>query len=340
MDLPVAWYRSSLSTAYRAGDDRSVSLNRTKAEIDMTDTRRIFPAPGGRASLAGYQVARIGFGAMQLGEGFGGRATVAEDVAVTVLRAAVERGVDHIDTAHFYGDGTANRRIRAALAPYPDTLALVSKVGADRRDGRLIAAQRPAELRASVEANLVTLGTERLAVVNLRRADVPPGIVAEGIQQVDLDEQLAELIALRDQGKIGGIGLSHVSAEQVEKALPAGIVCVQNAYSVLDRSAEAVLEVCRANDIAWVPYFPLGSAFPQIAKASDHPAVIALAGRLGVTAAQIALAWLLAHYEHTLLIPGTSDPAHLADNIAAGDVRLDDEARATLAGIGAATINR
>jgi pyridoxine 4-dehydrogenase len=306
----------------------------------MTDTRQTPPAPGGTAQLAGYQVARIGFGAMQLGEGFGGRATVSEQIAVTVLRAAAERGVNHIDTAQFYGDGTANQRIRTALAPYPDTLALVSKVGADRRGEKLVTAQRPAELRASVEANLTTLGAERLAVVNLRRADVPPGIIAEGEQQVDLDGQLAELIALRDEGKIGAIGLSHVSAEQVEEALPAGVVCVQNAYSVLDRSAEPVFEVCRANDIAWVPYFPLGSAFPQIAKASDHPAVIAIADRLGATPAQIALAWLLAHYERTLLIPGTSDPAHLADNLAAGDVHLDDEARATLDEIGAASISR
>jgi pyridoxine 4-dehydrogenase len=306
----------------------------------VTDTRQTPAAPGGTATLAGYRVARIGFGAMQLGEGFGGRATVSEDVAVAVLRGAAERGVDHIDTAQFYGDGTANRRIRAALAPYPDSLALVSKVGADRRGTGLVTAQRPDELRASVEANLATLGVERLAVVNLRRADAPPGLVAEAEQRIDLDAQLAELSALRDEGKIGGIGLSNVSAEQVEKALPAGIVCVQNAYSLLDRSAEAVLDVCRANGLAWVPYFPLGSAFPQIAKASDHPDVLATAGRLGATPAQIALAWLLAHYEHTLLIPGTSDPAHLADNIAAGDVHLDDEARATLDEIGAASISR
>ena len=304
----------------------------------MTDTRQTPPAPGGTATLAGRPVARIGFGAMQLGEGFGGRATVSDEVAVAVLRRAAEGGVDHIDTAQFYGDGTANRRIRAALAPYPETLALVSKVGADRRGAGLVAAQRPAELRASVEANLATLGVDRLAVVNLRRADVPPGLVTEGDQRVDLDAQLAEMIALRDAGKIGGIGLSHVSAEQVEKALPAGIVCVQNAYSVLDRSAEPVLDVCRAHDIAWVPYFPLGSAFPQIAKASDHPEVTAIAGRLGATPAQIALAWLLASYEHTLLIAGTSSIAHLTENLAAGDVELDPEALTALDEIGASTI--
>jgi aryl-alcohol dehydrogenase-like predicted oxidoreductase len=340
MDLPVAWYRLSLSGRPGAGNDRSSTTTWKRTEIDVTDTRETPPAPGGTGTLGGRPVARIGFGAMQLGEGLGGRPGVSDEVAVAVLRDAAEHGVNHIDTAEFYGDGTANRRIRAALAPYPDSLVLVSKVGADRRGGGLVAAQRPAELRASVEANLASLGTDRLAVVNLRRADVPPGLVAEGQQQVDLDAQLAELIALRDEGKIGGIGLSHVSAEQVEKARPAGIVGVQNAYSVLDRSAEGVLDVCRAYGLAWVPYFPLGSAFPQIAKASEHPAVIAIAGRLSATPAQIALAWLLASYPDTLLIAGTSSRAHLAENIAAGDVQLDEEALRTLDDIGAATISR
>jgi pyridoxine 4-dehydrogenase len=341
MDLPAAWYRLSLSDRHRVGersDEQNSSGPRT--EIDVTDTRETTPAPGGTANLGGRPVARIGFGAMQLGEGFGGRAAVSDEAAIAVLRDAAEQGVNHIDTAEFYGEGTANRRIRAALAPYPESLALVSKVGADRHGAGLVAAQRPAELRASVEANLATLGTDRLAVVNLRRADVPPGIIAEGEQQVDLDAQLAELIALRDEGKIGGIGLSHVSAEQVAKALPAGIVCVQNAYSVLDRSAEAVLDVCRANGIAWVPYFPLGSAFPQIPKATDHPAVTAIAHRHGATPAQVALAWLLASYPDTLLIAGTSSRAHLAENLAAGDVELDPEALTALDEIGASTISR
>jgi hypothetical protein len=194
----------------------------------------------------------------------------------------------------------------------------------------LVAAQRPDQLRAQVDANLATLGAEQLAAVNLRRADAPPGIVAEGDQKVDLDDQLAELSALRDEGKIGGIGLSNVSAEQLRQALPAGIVCVQNLYNLLDRSAEDVLEVCRRHDVAWVPFFPLGSSHPRIPKVTDHPAVTATAERLEVTPAQVGLAWLLAHYAGTLLIPGTSDPAHLADNVAAGDVRLDEEAMAVL----------
>ncbi|MTD54498.1 aldo/keto reductase [Amycolatopsis pithecellobii] len=290
-------------------------------------------------TLAGRSVARIGFGAMQLAEA-PGRQAVDEQVAVRILRLAVERGINHIDTAQFYGDGTANARIRAALHPYPDDLLLVSKVGAKHgENGAPALAQRPEELRASVEANLATLGAEQLAVVNLRRADNPPGVVAEGDQLVDIDSQLAELIALRDEGKIGAIGLSAVNAAQLEHALPAGIACVQNAYSVLDRGAEPVLELCRKHDVAWVPYFPLGSAFPGAPNVADQPAVRAAADAIGVTPTQIALAWLLARYERTLLIAGTANPDHLAENIAAGDLELDADTIAELDGIGAESVS-
>ena len=186
--------------------------------------------------------------------------------------------------------------------------------------GKLIPAQRPHELRAQVETNLAALGVDQVGVVNLRRVDAPPGIVAEGEQRVDLDDQLAELAALRDAGKIGGIGLSGVSAAQLTQALPAGIACVQNLYNVLDRTAEPVLGVCREHGVAWVPFFPLGSAMPGWQKVSDTPAVLAIAAELGVTAGQVALAWLLASYDKTLLIPGTASAAHLAENLAAGAV--------------------
>lgn len=289
--------------------------------------------PGGTTTLAGHPVARVGFGAMQLAETFG-RPAVDKDTAVGVLQAAVDGGVNHIDTAQFYGPGTANELIRAALHPYSSDLVLVSKVGAehDERAG-LVLAQRPEQLRAGVEANLATLGVERLAVVNLRRADAQPGIIAEGDQVVDLDSQLAELVALRDAGKIGGIGLSNVSADQLRQALPAGIVCVQNAHSPLDRASEAVLDLCRAHGIAWVPFFPLGSAFSGLPKVTDQPVVLAVAERLGVTAAQVGLAWHLAHYERTLLIPGTANPVHLAENLAAGALVLDDTTKAELDGL-------
>lgn len=273
-------------------------------------------APGGTAKLAGRMVARIGFGAMQLESRPADR-----DAAIAILRQAVGAGVNHIDTAQFYGE--CNTLIRAALAPYPDDLVLVTKVGADwDADGRFVPAQRPAQLRAQVEANLAALGVERVGVVNLRRLDAPPGLIAEGDQLVGLDDQLAELAALCDAGKIAGIGLSNVSADQLRQSLPTGIACVQNSYSVLDRAAEPVLELCREHGIAWVPFFPLGSASSRRPRVTEDPTVIAIAGELAVTPAQLSLAWLLADYEGTLLIPGTADPAHLAENIAAGAIRV------------------
>ena len=211
---------------------------------------------------------------------------------------------------------------------------LVSKVGAEYAHPGLVLAQRPEQLRAGVEANLAALGVERLAVVNLRRADAPPGIIADGDQRVDLDSQLAEMVALRDEGKIGGIGLSNVSVSQLRAALPAGVVCVQNAHSPVDRTSEPVLDLCREHDIAWVPFFPLGSAFPGLPKVTDAPAVQAAADRLGVTAAQVGLAWHLGHYSRTLLIPGTANLVHLAENIAAGGLLLDAGATAVLDALG------
>jgi pyridoxine 4-dehydrogenase len=289
------------------------------------------PAPGGTARLAGRVVARIGFGAMQLE-----RRRVDRDLALALLRQAAGAGVNHIDTAQFYGQ--CNALIRAALAPYPDDLALVSKVGAERNSaGGLVPAQRPEQLRAQVEANLAALGTERIDVVNLRRLDAAPGIVAEGDQLVDLDDQLAELVALREAGKIDGVGLSNVSAQQLGRALPVGIACVQNLYSVLDRTAEPVLESCRQHGVAWVPFFPLGSAFANQARVTDDPTVTTIAAEIGATPAQVGLAWLLSHYDGTLLIPGTSDPAHLAENIAAGAVRLPTAAVAALDQLAAST---
>jgi aryl-alcohol dehydrogenase-like predicted oxidoreductase len=257
------------------------------------------------------------------------------DTALAVLRRAVELGVNHIDTAHFYGRGVANELIRAALHPYPDDLVLVSKVGAERDDnGGWIPAQRPEQLRVGVEANLASLGVERVDVVNLRVMDATPDgqPIPDELRGV-FDRQVAEMVALRDEGKIGGIGLSNVTLDQFRHALPVGIACVQNAYSVLDRSDEPLLELCRANDIAWVPFFPLGSAFPGQPKVAEHPAVIDAAIKLGAKPAQVGLAWLLAHDAGTLLIPGTSNLDHLAENMAAGDLCLDRETMATLNGL-------
>jgi len=293
----------------------------------MTDTNH----PGGLGTIGGRPVARIGYGAMQLRE-----AGTPED-AVALLHRAAELGINHLDTASFYGDGEVNTLIRRALTPYRDDLVIVSKVGAVHVPNGpipLAAAQKPAELRAAVEADLKQLGLEQIPVVNLRRMDLGPGLQAEGDQIVDIDDQLAEMIALRDEGKIGGIGLSAVPVERVRHALPAGIACVQNAYSLLDRAQEDTLELCLAEDIAWVPFFPLGSAFPGFPNVADNPAVREVAGRLGATPAQVGLAWLLAHAPNTLLIPGTRTIAHLQDNAAAGALRLDAGALAELDAVG------
>jgi pyridoxine 4-dehydrogenase len=287
--------------------------------------------PGGEWTLDGRAVARIGFGTMQLAER-PGREPLDVNSAVALLHRAVELGITHFDTAQFYGHGTSNDLLRRAFSPYGDDIVIVSKVGANRVDAPipLVAAQKPEELRASVENNLASLGTDRIGIVNLRRADFQPGILATGDQVVDLDDQLAELIALRDEGKIGGIGLSHVRFEQLRQALPAGIECVQNSYSLLNRSDEDLLELCTREGIAWTPYFPLGSAFPQFPKVTDDPAVVDAAQRLGATPAQVGLAWLLQHAPNILLISGTSSIEHLAENVATANIHLDPETVALL----------
>jgi pyridoxine 4-dehydrogenase len=267
----------------------------------------------------------VGFGAMQLER--------VNDPAHAgrVLGEVLAAGVDHIDTAAFYGD--VNRWIADALAQRPERPLLATKVGAEHVDGTLIAAQQPGQLRAQVHANLTSLGVEQLDLVYLRRLDNPPGIIAEGEQIVDLDSQLAELAALRDAGLIAAIGLSSVSVEQTSAALPAGIVAVQNAYGVLDRTSEPVLALCREHGLAWIPYFPLGSAFPSRPKAHEDPTVQAIASELAVSPTQIALAWLLAEYQNTLLIPGTADLSHLRENLIVGDIDLPTSARTTLSAL-------
>ncbi|AGP52309.1 aldo/keto reductase [Streptomyces rapamycinicus] len=281
------------------------------------------------ASFAGRTVTRIGYGALQLE-----RLRDRRGEAVALLRRAVELGVDHVDTAEFYGFGFANDVIREALRPEDDVL-VVTKVGADPDPGGqlpLRLAQRPEQLRASVEDNLRGLGVDRLPVVNLRRLDTGPGLRPEGDQVVDLDDQLATMTALRDEGKIGAIGLSSVTLGGLRRALPAGIACVQNAYSLASRDDEDMLGLCAAEGIAWVPFFPLGGAFPGLPKATEEPAVQAAAESLGVTPSQVGLAWLLHHAPNVLLIPGTADPAHLEANMAVSGITID---AATLAALDA-----
>ncbi len=280
-----------------------------------------FAFPG---SLAGRTVRRVGFGAMQLpGPGVSGPPR-DRDEALALLRRAIELGVNHIDTAQYYGPDVSNQLIHDALHPYPEDLLLVSKVGAERDgQGGWVPAQAPAQLRDGVEENLRTLGVEQLGAVNLRR--MPDDELPAGVRPVALEDQLAEMVALREEGKIAGIGISNATLDQVETALQAaGIVCVQNPFSLLDRHDADVLARCRESEIAYVPFFPLGSAFPGFPKVTDNQVVRAVAQRVGATPAQVGLAWLLAHDESILLIPGTSSLAHLEENMRVGGLTLSE----------------
>ena len=291
------------------------------------------PVPGGTLRFGGRDVARIGYGAMQLGAHSAAPTAPADGGAV--LRRALELGVTHIDTAEFYGAGSVNALIRRTLHPYPAELFIATKVGAEETPrGGLRPAQKPHQLRASVEANLRSLGVERIDLVNLRRVDAPPGIVATGDQLVDIDSQLAELMAMRDEGSIAAIGLSNVTTDQLREALPAGIAGVQNLYNAIDRDDEPLFALCRQHGLAWVPYCPLGSAVPNRAKVTDAPPVRAAAESLGATPAQVGLAWLLARAPEVLLIPGTSDVAHLEQNVAAGALTLDPGTIAAIDALG------
>jgi aryl-alcohol dehydrogenase-like predicted oxidoreductase len=246
------------------------------------------------------------------------------DEAIAVLRRAVELGVDHVDTSQYYGPDVVNALIREALHPYPEGLRLVTKVGARRDDkGAWLPALRPDELRAGVEDNLRTLGIERLALVNLRLLDDEPGTG----DVPPLAEMLGALEDLRAEGKLELIGLSNASRAHVEEALEhASVAGVQNRYSIVDREFEDVLELCRERGLAFVPFFPLGSAFTGgPAQLAADPAIASVAERHDVTPSQVALAWLLHRDERILLIPGTSSIAHLEENLAAIDVALDDE---------------
>jgi len=274
-------------------------------------------------ALGTHTVRRMGFGAMQLpGPGVLGPPK-DHDMALTVIRRAVEAGVDHIDTAQFYGPDVANDLLREALHPYPEGLVFVSKVGADRDDaGKWLPAQTPAALRSGIEANLAALGLDQIPVVNLRRhpeSDVP------------FDEQLDLMVAVRDEGLIGAVGLSNVDIAQYRQATArTEIACVQNLYNLVETPDADVFEACRADGVAFVPFFPLGSAFHAENPVLTAPAVVATAQRLGATPGQVALAWLLHLSPNVLLIPGTSSLAHLEENLAAADLALDDEAVAAL----------
>jgi aryl-alcohol dehydrogenase-like predicted oxidoreductase len=283
-----------------------------------------------RYHVGDKSVWRVGYGAMQLaGDGVFGPPR-DRDEAIAVLRAAVDAGVDHIDTAQYYGPGVVNRLIREALFPYPDQLALVSKVAA-RRDGfgSVLPYDEPDQLRAGIEDNLATLGVEQLTAVNLRVMD-------NAVPDERFVDQLGALIAARQEGLIAGIGISNVTQRHLLRALEVtDIVCVQNAYNLANRSSDAVLNECTARGIAFVPFCPLGWPKMQHDAIRTNPTVTGIAVCRGATPAQVALAWLLAIADNVLLIPGTSSRSHLAENLGAESLSLrDDEVVALRAAFG------
>ncbi|MDT7766139.1 MAG: pyridoxine 4-dehydrogenase [Mycobacterium sp.] len=282
--------------------------------------------------LGQFTVGRVGFGAMQLpGPGVLGPPR-DRDQALAVLRRAIELGINHIDTAQFYGPDVANELIREALHPYPADLALVSKVGGKRDDqGNWLPAQQPDELRRGIEDNLRTLEADRLAAVNLRVfGSHDPSAPAEVDREL-FDRQLSTMIKARDEGLIAGIGLSSITLEHLHIALDrTEIVCVQNAFNLVDRTSQPVLDGCIEHGIAFVPFFPLGSGFAADNPVLGHPAVQREAAKLGYTPAQIALAWTLSVAPNVLLIPGTSSVPHLEENTAVADIELADDTKREL----------
>lgn len=285
----------------------------------------------GRFALGHRQVRRIGYGAMQLaGPGvFGPPKDHA--MALAVLRAAVEAGVDHLDTSDFYGPHITNRLIKEALHPYGDDLLIVTKLGARRgADGSWLPALSATELELAVHDNLRHLGLDVLELVNLRSM-----LGVHGPVEGSLEEPLAALAELQARGLVRHIGLSNVTARQVEdgrRICP--IVCVQNLYNLAQRGDDALIDTLARQGIAYVPFFPLGGFTPL-----QSEVLSAVSAELGSTPSQVALAWLLQRSPNILPIPGTASPKHLRENLAAASVRLPEAALARLNAIGSGAAN-
>lgn len=292
----------------------------------------ITAAAAGRWQLGDLVVNRMGFGSMRLpqnGRAFSDTATPNDrGRAITVLRRAVELGVNHVDTAAFYFSAlrSANELINSALAPYPDDLVIVTKVGPGRDTwGHWTDAARPDQLRGQVEENLRQLGRDHLDVVNYRRQ---PGVES-------IADHFGALADLRDAGLIRHLGISGVSSEHLAEAQAiAPVVCVQNAYSIVDRRAESreLMRACGEQSIAFVPFFAIAGLGRHGGPPADEPEQLTAIGREhGATAAQIRLAWTLHQGPHVLAIPGTGNPDHLLENVAAGAIRLSEDELVSLA---------
>ena len=266
-------------------------------------------------------VNRLGYGAMRLtGPGVWG-APRDPKAAVDLLREAVAAGVNHIDTAEFYGPHITNQLIREALQPYPEDLVIVTKVGVQRGpDKSWRPALRPEDLEAAVHDNLCTLGLDTLEVVNLRVGS-PQGAVEGSIA-----EPFQALLDLQKQGLIRQLGLSNVTARQIAEAQALGeFVCVQNHYHLLNRGDDCLIKDLATRGIAYVPYFPLGGFSPL-----RSPTLNSVAETLQSSPMQVALAWLLQRSPNILLIPGTSSPSHLRENLQASSLKIPSDLMATL----------
>ncbi|TPG14650.1 aldo/keto reductase family oxidoreductase [Sphingomonas koreensis] len=283
--------------------------------------------PAGSFTLGDRQVQRMGYGAMQLAGPHVFGPPKNREAALAVLREAVAAGVNHIDTSDFYGPHVVNQLVREALAPYPDDLVIVTKVGAVRGgDASWNLAASPDELRRAVEDNLRNLGLDRLEVVNFRAM---LGGGNEGPTEGSIAAPFEALARLCEEGLIRHLGVSNVTAAQVAEARGiAPIVCVQNQYNLVHRADDALIDTLAAHGIAYVPFFPLGGFSPLQSSRLDD-----VAAALGATPMQVALAWLLRRSPNILLIPGTSSVGHLRENLATASIDLPEEARAELNGI-------
>jgi len=281
--------------------------------------------PGGTWSLGDLTVSRFGYGAMQLAGPWVMGPPADRAGALLVLREAVEAGITHIDTSNAYGPRVTNELIREALHPYPESLHIVTKVGATRdAQGGWPTARRPDQLRAQVEENLADLGLHTLDLVNLRLGN------AEGPVAGSIAESFSALVEMQAEGLIRHLGVSNATADQVAEAMAiAPIVCVQNMYNLAFRHDDELIDMLLGADIAYVPFFPLGGFSPL-----QSEALSAVAARLGATPMAVALAWLLQRSPNILLIPGTSSVNHLRENLLGAGLELSADDLAELDTIG------
>jgi aryl-alcohol dehydrogenase-like predicted oxidoreductase len=275
-------------------------------------------------------VKRLGYGAMQLASPGVFGPPKDRDAAMAVLREAVARGVNHIDTSNFYGPHLTNQLIREALHPYPDDLVIVTKIGARRgADGSWIPALSPDELIQAVHDNLKNLGLDVLDVVNFRSMHgVETG--AHGPAEGSIEAPITVLAELQQKGLVRHVGVSSVTPTQVAEARRiCEIVCVQNHYNVAHRADDDLIDDLADDGIPYVPYFPLGGFNPL-----QSSILSKVAARLDATPMQVAVAWLLQRASNILLIPGTSSMIHLRENLASAELNLPDDAITALNGIG------